>query len=74
MTAEASVLQLFEISAKGQIVQVAGCRVTEGTIVKGKVARVIRRGIIITEGPLFVVQLWIPIHILTRKSRRSAPP
>lgn len=51
VTGEANVLQLFDISLKAkQTMKVAGCRVTNGTVVKNKIARVIRNGECIYEG------------------------
>lgn len=51
VTGEATVLQLFNITAKSkQILKVAGCRITNGLVEKHKFARVIRDGSIIHEG------------------------
>ncbi|RDX56577.1 initiation factor 2 [Polyporus arcularius HHB13444] len=53
VTGEASVLQLFDISLKGKkTTQVGGCRVTSGVVEKSKLARVVRDGEVIHEGPL----------------------
>ncbi|EPQ58384.1 initiation factor 2, partial [Gloeophyllum trabeum ATCC 11539] len=53
VTGEATVLQIFDIQVKSKHVQkVAGCRVTDGVIEKGKKARIIRNGKIISEAPL----------------------
>ncbi|EPT06081.1 hypothetical protein FOMPIDRAFT_1110050 [Fomitopsis schrenkii] len=51
VTGEANVLQLFDISLKAkQTMKVAGCRVTNGTVQRNKVARVIRDGECVYEG------------------------
>lgn len=48
---EANVLQIFDISGKGKsIIQVAGCRVSNGLVEKDKRVRVLRNGEIIHEG------------------------
>lgn len=53
VTGQATVLQIFEITAKNkQTVKVAGCRVNDGTMEKGKQARVIRNDKTIFEGTL----------------------
>ncbi|CAL1704982.1 unnamed protein product [Somion occarium] len=53
VTGEATVLQVFEIQGKNkQKVQVAGCRVTEGVVEKGKMAQVIRNEKTVYEGKL----------------------
>ena len=54
VTGQATVLQVFEITAKNkQAVKVAGCRVNEGTMEKGKQAKVLRNGKTVFEG------MWI---------------
>lgn len=50
ITGEAQVLQIFDIQAKKQVVKVAGCRVTNGTVERSKQARVIRNGETVHEG------------------------
>ena len=51
VTGQATVLQVFEITAKNkQAVKVAGCRVNEGTMEKGKQAKVLRNGKTVFEG------------------------
>ncbi|KAJ4488479.1 translation initiation factor IF-2 [Lentinula aciculospora] len=52
VTGEAQVLQIFEIQAKKQVVKVAGCRVTNGTVERSRQARVIRNGETVHEGPV----------------------
>ncbi|KAJ3929978.1 MAG: hypothetical protein NXY57DRAFT_898995 [Lentinula lateritia] len=52
ITGEAQVLQIFDIQAKKQVVKVAGCRVTNGTVERSKQARVIRNGETVHEGPI----------------------
>jgi len=52
VTGEADVLQLFDITQGKRIVKVAGCRVTNGLVQRDKVARVVRQGTQIFEGPL----------------------
>ncbi|KZT28492.1 initiation factor 2 [Neolentinus lepideus HHB14362 ss-1] len=53
VTGEATVLQVFDIQVKSKKVQkVAGCRVAEGVIEKGKKARVLRNGEVIAESAL----------------------
>jgi len=53
VTAEASVLQLFDIQGKGHaVLKVAGCRVTNGVLEKERRARVVRSGDIIHDGAL----------------------
>ncbi|TFK55179.1 initiation factor 2 [Heliocybe sulcata] len=53
VTGEANVLQVFDIKVKSKNVQkVAGCRVAQGIIEKGKKARVVRNGEVIGEAPL----------------------
>ena len=57
VTGQATVLQVFEITAKNkQAVKVAGCRVNEGTMEKGKQAKVLRNGKTVFEG------MWILLH------------
>jgi translation initiation factor IF-2 len=56
VTGEASILQLFDIHLKAkQTKKVAGCRVTNGMIEKGKFARLVRDGKTIHDGRLFKV-------------------
>ncbi|KDQ60661.1 hypothetical protein JAAARDRAFT_124015 [Jaapia argillacea MUCL 33604] len=53
VTGEATVLQLFDIHLKGkQIKKIAGCRVVNGLVERGKLARVVRNGEVIHEAPL----------------------
>ncbi|KAI6019739.1 translation initiation factor IF-2, partial [Pisolithus orientalis] len=50
---EATVLQLFDIHSKGNVTKkIAGCRVGNGVVEKACMARVIRDGEVIHEGPL----------------------
>lgn len=51
VTGEADVLQIFDIQGKRKtLIKVAGCRVTNGIVEKGKKVRVMRNGSIIHEG------------------------
>ncbi|KAG6334456.1 hypothetical protein ID866_4634 [Astraeus odoratus] len=50
---EATVVQLFDIHMKGNVTKkIAGCRVGNGTVEKSCIARVIREGREVHEGPL----------------------
>ncbi|KAJ7582642.1 translation initiation factor IF-2 [Mycena floridula] len=51
-TGEATVLAIFDVTEKGSIKKVAGCRVNNGLILRNKSCRVIRKGITIHEGVL----------------------
>lgn len=69
---EALVQQLFEISKAGGVkVHVAGCRVSNGAISKGELARVMRDGKEVFEGkprPLALPSTYVSlldIHVLT---------
>ncbi|RDB20952.1 Translation initiation factor IF-2 [Hypsizygus marmoreus] len=58
VTGEAVVLQLFDIQLKAkQTKTVAGCRVVNGVVEKGKFARLVRNGDIIHEGMLDTVRI-----------------
>ncbi|EIN07762.1 initiation factor 2 [Punctularia strigosozonata HHB-11173 SS5] len=53
VTGEATVLQLFDIHLKQKkIMKVAGCRVVNGVLQKDKMARVVRGGATVYEGPV----------------------
>ncbi|CDO72883.1 hypothetical protein BN946_scf185002.g68 [Trametes cinnabarina] len=53
VSGEATVLQLFDIHLKGKKTkQIGGCRVTNGVVSRGKLARVVRNGEVIHQGHL----------------------
>ena len=65
VTGEATVLQLFDIHLKAkQIKKVAGCRVVNGTVDKGRFARVIRNGVNVHEGILPKTSVMSPAYQL----------
>ncbi|KAG5638157.1 hypothetical protein H0H81_001542 [Sphagnurus paluster] len=58
VTGEAVILQLFDIQLKAkQTKKVAGCRVTNGLVEKGKFARLLRHGTTIHDGTLDTMRI-----------------
>jgi translation initiation factor IF-2 len=53
-TGSADVLQTFEISERNKKIPVAGCRVTDGTLEKKQLFKLIRNGQVIHRGKINV--------------------
>lgn len=61
---EATILQTFEITAKGKTTKVAGCRVVDGVMHKTKTVRVVRQGKVVHEGMNYVLHLGMWLNCL----------
>ena len=63
VTGEADVLQIFDIKGKGKsIINVAGCRVSNGLIERSKKVKVVRNGVTVHEGSYKLLKYSVSVH------------
>lgn len=63
VTGEADVLQIFDIKGKGKsIINVAGCRVSNGLVERSKKVKVVRNGVTVHEGSCKSLKYFVPTH------------